>query len=64
MAFATLTVPAEMTIETAQAICMVIVTLTLSLNVTAWLFSRLTPARRRDVIRLVQALRLGGGRRG
>ncbi len=61
MAFATLTVPTEMTIETAVAICIVIATVTLGGGVTAWLFSRLTPARRRDVIDLIRAIRQGGG---
>lgn len=61
MAFATLTVPTEMTIETALAICIVIVTITLSGIITAWLFSRLTPARRRDVISLIRAMRRGVG---
>lgn len=62
MAFATLSVPTEMTIETALAICIVILTVTLSGIITAWLFSRLTQARRRDVISLIRAIRQGGRR--
>lgn len=58
----TLAVPSEMTISTAIAICIVILTVTLSGLAAAWLFCRLTPIRRRDVIDLVRAVRRGADR--
>lgn len=61
MALPTLSVPTEMTIHTAIAICIVILAITLCGSITGWLFSRLTPARRRDVIDLIRAIRKGGG---
>lgn len=58
----TLAVPSEMTISTSIAICIVILTITLSGILITWLFCRLTPMRRRDVIELVRAIRRGGNR--
>jgi hypothetical protein len=58
----TLAVPSEMTIRTAIAICIVILTITLGGILAAWLFCRLTPTRRRDVIELVRAVRRGADR--
>ncbi|PRY62847.1 hypothetical protein BCF74_10354 [Knoellia remsis] len=63
MALATsIVVPQEMTITTALAISIVIATIALSTILAVWLFCRLTPARRRDVIRLARAV-IRGGRR-
>lgn len=63
MALATsIVVPPEMTITTAVAICIVIATITLATILSTWLFCRLTPFRRRDVIELVRALRRGTDR--
>lgn len=59
---ATLVVPAEMTISTSIAICIVILTTTTSAILATWLFCRLTLTHRRDVIKLAKALRRGGRR--
>ena len=59
---ATLVVPAEMTISTSIAICIVILTTTTSAILATWLFCRLAPTRRRDVIKLAKALTRGGCR--
>lgn len=54
--------PAEMNITTALAIVIVLAAVTVSVVVVGWLFTRLTPARRRDLVELVRAWRRGSTR--
>jgi len=53
-------IASEMTINTAFAIAIVIASLTGGISLLAWLFSRLTPSRRRDLIELAEAIRREG----
>jgi hypothetical protein len=54
--------PSEMTLTTALAIVIVIAALTVSLGVLGWLFTRLTPARRRDLVELLRAMCRGAAK--
>ena len=50
----------DLNVSTALAIAIVTVTVTTSVVVIGWLFTRLAPARRRDLVELVRAIRRGG----
>lgn len=50
-------IPTEITFGTAAAITIVIAALTTSIILIGWLYVRLTPARRRDLIELARAIR-------
>lgn len=51
--------PTEMNIDTAVATVIIIAAITASAVVLGWLFTRLTPARRRDLVELARAIRRG-----
>lgn len=52
-------IPQELSPDTAVAILIVIAALTASAILLGWLFTRLAPARRRDLVDLVRAARSG-----
>lgn len=52
-------IPTELSSDTALAMLIVIAALTASVILVGWLFTRLTPARRRDLVELVRAFRRG-----